>query len=172
MRSVIATWVVAMCLAGSFAADVRGAPKKRKHRKHRPLVLDTFFGRLTSKAPLPLPNLHFDYNKAIIKKRSFSTLDKLAGALKRQPIVCLRIEGHITRRMALWSYSRRLSAARARSVLRYLVRRGIARRRLQSIGFGAARPLTRGKTAKQRAQNRRVEIAIHARCTRASGRRP
>lgn len=54
--------------------------------------------------------------------------------------------------------NRRLSRARARAVVRYLISRGVAARALRAFGYGPANPVVPNNTADGRAQNRRVEV--------------
>ena len=55
-----------------------------------------------------------------------------------------------------------LSAARAESVTRYLVQRGVDPARLDAAGFGASRAIASNDTPEGRALNRRVELQIRA----------
>ena len=69
------------------------------------------------------------------------------------------IEGHTDDR-GRDAYNLNLSDQRAASVLSYLTQRGISSSRLQSKGFGEARPVASNKTAAGRQENRRVELSI------------
>ncbi|HKJ89036.1 MAG TPA: OmpA family protein, partial [Gammaproteobacteria bacterium] len=53
-----------------------------------------------------------------------------------------------------------LSAARALSVVHFLIDQGIAPRRLAAAGYGEYHPVTPGRTPKERRQNRRIELKI------------
>ena len=55
-----------------------------------------------------------------------------------------------------------LSARRAKSVVTYLIDKGIAPERLTSEGFGESQPLEDADTAEAYAKNRRVEIRIES----------
>jgi len=104
--------------------------------------------------------IHFEFGKAKIQRRSYPLLDQVAATLKAHPeIKKLRIEGHTDSRGSA-AYNQRLSQRRAQAVVNYLVRRNIARDRLVAKGFGESRPIASNKTAKGRAQNRRVEMII------------
>ena len=54
--------------------------------------------------------------------------------------------------------NQKLSEGRARSVMDYLVSRGIDGGRLSSKGFGETQPIASNETAEGRAQNRRVGL--------------
>jgi outer membrane protein OmpA-like peptidoglycan-associated protein len=72
----------------------------------------------------------------------------------------VRVEGHTDDRGAA-RHNLDLSRRRAESVRAHLVERhGIDASRLSAEGYGESRPLARGKSAKARAKNRRVELVI------------
>ena len=43
---------------------------------------------------------------------------------------------------------------------RYLVSKGIAANRIETVGYGPSRPINTNKTLKERPENRRVEMVI------------
>ena len=53
-----------------------------------------------------------------------------------------------------------LSEERAGAVKAYLIENGIASDRLTSKGFGESKPIDTNKTAKGKANNRRVEVLL------------
>ena len=55
-----------------------------------------------------------------------------------------------------------LSAARAGSVIRYLIESGVDPARLRAEGYADTRPLTANDSDKSRAQNRRVELTLES----------
>lgn len=91
------------------------------------------------------------------------TLDNIVGVLGRTP-GRIRIEGHtdnvpISTEMFRSNWD--LSAARAASVVQYLLKSGrITPDRISAEGFADSRPLDRNDEAEGRAHNRRVEISI------------
>jgi len=103
----------------------------------------------------------FYFNETRIKPESFPLLDEAKKVLEENPqILKVRIEGHTDERGKA-ADSLKLSAGRARAVLRYLVKNGISRSRLSSKGFGFSRPLVKGAETKEDHQrNRRVEFVI------------
>lgn len=90
---------------------------------------------------------------------SEGSLADLASALKQDPKLRLRVEGH-TDAVAGDAYNLDLSQRRARQVLAALVKRGVEERRLQAQGFGRTRPVADNATAQGRALNRRVEVSV------------
>lgn len=93
-------------------------------------------------------------------KDSEEVLQAVLKVIKDHPeIKKIRIEGH-TDNVGGAEYNKKLSAERAASVRKWLVRHGIAGDRLESQGFGFERPLVPNDTADGRRQNRRVEFHI------------
>ncbi len=91
------------------------------------------------------------------------TLDGIAVVLERTP-GRIRIEGHtddVPITTSLFRSNWDLAAARAASVVHYLLRTGlIDPKRISAEGFADSRPLKPNETAEGRAANRRVEIVI------------
>lgn len=102
----------------------------------------------------------FALNSADIDGASNSLLDEIAQTLTDHPEVeLIQIQGHTDARGDDGA-NRRLSTQRAAAVKAYLVAFGISEERMQSIGFGSARPLVEGETEEAYEANRRVEIHI------------
>ncbi|MEW5727901.1 MAG: OmpA family protein [Pseudomonadota bacterium] len=91
------------------------------------------------------------------------TLDEIAEVLGRTT-GRIRVEGHtddVPINTELFRSNWDLSAARAASVVQYLLRSGaIAPWRISAEGFADSRPLAGNDTPENRARNRRVEISI------------
>ncbi len=102
----------------------------------------------------------FKQGSSTLMEESKKLLDRIANTLRNNPgIRLVRIEGHTDDKGRAAS-NLRLSQARAVSVLNYLVKRGVARRRLTAVGYGHKRPKVPNTSAKNRAINRRVEFII------------
>jgi OOP family OmpA-OmpF porin len=105
-------------------------------------------------------NVLFETGSAVIQKRSYPLLDEVATVLRKNPTLGpVLIEGHTDNRGSR-ALNMGLSDKRARSVLEYLVSKGIDRKRLSSEGFGFDRPIATNDTALGRAKNRRVDFRL------------
>jgi hypothetical protein len=91
---------------------------------------------------------------------SYPVLEKLAAFLLDHPeYVHVDIEGHADAR-GDEDYNVDLSGRRARSILEFMVKRGMDEARLSSEGFGSSRPLVDGKDEHSLFMNRRVEFVV------------
>jgi OOP family OmpA-OmpF porin len=108
-----------------------------------------------------LDQVRFETGSAkIVGKDSEETLKAVADILANHPeIKAVSVEGHTDDRGAA-EMNKRLSAARAASVVKWLVGHGVQPNRLTSQGFGFERPLTTNDSEEGRTKNRRVEFHI------------
>jgi chemotaxis protein MotB len=112
----------------------------------------------------------FDPGQAVVQPGGRAELDKLATALieleKQIPkdvAWVLRVDGHTdVRPIASSQYPSNweLSAARAISVVQYLISKGISPQRLVAAGFGEFQPLDPGTTDDAYRRNRRIELKL------------
>jgi outer membrane protein OmpA-like peptidoglycan-associated protein len=102
--------------------------------------------------------INFATNSAkIVGQLSEEILDEAAEALRTRTEVRVQIEGHTDER-GPDKKNKKLSQARAESVVNAMVARGLARSRLVPVGFGEERPLDPGHTKEAWEKNRRVEF--------------
>ena len=104
-----------------------------------------------------LRGVNFDFNSNRLTRVSMDSLDVLAEALLRNPLIELEIRGHTDNRGDPL-YNLDLSQRRADVVRDYLVAVGIEIRRLKAVSFGESNPIAPNDTSTGRALNRRVEI--------------
>ncbi len=113
----------------------------------------------------------FDSGAAVLRPEGRVELDKLAMALaeleKQIPSDIdwvLRVDGHTdTRQLSATSPFKsnwELSAARAISVVQYLISKGISPQRLVAAGFGEFQPIDPGTTEEAFSRNRRIELKL------------
>ncbi len=107
-----------------------------------------------------LQKVFFRTNRAIIRPRSYKLLNNVAQVLKAHTeIAKVRVEGHTDDR-GRDAYNLGLSRRRAKAVVKYLVRKGVAANRLEAVGFGETKPIKSNDTKEGRAANRRVDFKI------------
>jgi OmpA-OmpF porin, OOP family len=95
-------------------------------------------------------------------KDSQEVLEAVLKVMKDHPeITKLRVEGH-TDNTGTAKINTKLSGDRAASVVKWLVKNGIAADRLTSKGWGPDRPLDSNSTEEGRRNNRRVEFHIES----------
>jgi uncharacterized protein (TIGR03382 family) len=104
--------------------------------------------------------VYFELNRAAIQARSNRVLDAVATVLGAHPeIKQVRVEGH-TDDQGNDAYNKTLSQKRADAVVAYLVKKGIAKERLEGVGYGEEQPKVPNDSKDNRAINRRVEFTI------------
>ena len=101
----------------------------------------------------------FDTGKFSFQKQTFPVLKAITAILKEYPTAKFSIEGH-TDNVGKADFNQKLSDGRANAVKQYLIDNGIDPFRLTSKGFGMDNPIDTNKTAKGRANNRRVEVKL------------
>lgn len=108
---------------------------------------------------IKLENIFFEFDKATLLAESKAELEKLLHILTDYPFLTIEISGH-TDNIGTDEYNRKLSEARAKSVVDYLLEAKIEPTRLSYRGFGSRQPITTNETEEGRAQNRRVQFTI------------
>jgi outer membrane protein OmpA-like peptidoglycan-associated protein len=112
-----------------------------------------------------LENVYYDFNKATLKPESHAALDKLADMMNAHPDIIVELSAH-TDDIGTERYNQRLSEARAKSCVAYLISKGIDKNRLQAKGYGATQPIAPNKhedgtdNPEGRQQNRRTEFKV------------
>lgn len=101
--------------------------------------------------------IYFEYNRAVIRDRSFPILNTVAQVMRDFPDITIEIQGHTDDRGSD-RYNLRLSGERAEAVRQYLIQRGIPATRLTARGYGEERPIQPNRSRAGRAANRRVEF--------------
>lgn len=104
-------------------------------------------------------NLEFETGKDIIKSESYAALNDLAALLKKKPSWKLKLSGH-TDNQGNPAANMKLSEKRAKAVMNYLVKQGVAADRFKVEWHGSKLPIADNKTPQGRQKNRRVEMTI------------
>lgn len=106
--------------------------------------------------------IYFDSNKDTIKPESYKALDDVYSIILEFPTIeNLQIEAH-TDSQGKDVYNLDLSNRRAQAAKEYLIRKGVGKAQIKTIGFGEVRPIEPNETLEGRAKNRRVEFLIQA----------
>jgi OOP family OmpA-OmpF porin len=104
--------------------------------------------------------VQFAVDSAEILPASFDLLKEVAAMLdKNKQIERLQVEGH-TDSTGTPQHNRDLSQRRAESVRAFIVKQGIAGKRVTAKGFGPDKPLADNATEEGKEKNRRVEFNI------------
>lgn len=106
-----------------------------------------------------LNNIFFDLDKATLKTESEAELERVLDLLTDYPLMRIEIEAH-TDDQGSDEYNTRLSEARAKSVVDWLIAKKIDAARLSSKGYGETKPLVPNTSEENRAKNRRVEFKV------------
>jgi outer membrane protein OmpA-like peptidoglycan-associated protein/tetratricopeptide (TPR) repeat protein len=115
--------------------------------------------RIDVGAKMVLNNIFFETNKATLKTESAAELQRVAALLIDNPTIRLEISGH-TDNVGSYKANQKLSEARAKSVVDYLVTQGVGSSRLEYKGYSFNQPIADNNTHEGRAQNRRVEFKV------------
>jgi outer membrane protein OmpA-like peptidoglycan-associated protein len=114
---------------------------------------------IEANASVVLKNVFFDVGKFDLKSESEAELDKLVQLMNDNPTLKIQIGGH-TDNVGKPADNLVLSNNRAKSVVSYLVSKGIVATRLSSKGFGETQPVADNKADEGRALNRRTEMKV------------
>jgi outer membrane protein OmpA-like peptidoglycan-associated protein len=106
-----------------------------------------------------LDNVQFAFDKADLLPGYEKELDKLADLMTDFPYLRVEIEGH-TDDQGSDEYNLRLSDARAKAVVDYLLKKKVEKERLTWKGYGEGKPLVKNDSETNRAINRRVEFRV------------
>ena len=109
-----------------------------------------------------LADVHFDFDKAVIRSGDAKILDASAGWLKANREQLLLIEGHCDER-GTNEYNLALGERRAKAAMSYLVSRGVQASRITLISYGKERPLCTEKAERCWARNRRDHFLVKQR---------
>lgn len=115
--------------------------------------------RIDVGAKMILKNIFFETNKATLKPESTAELERVATLLKENPGIRLEISGH-TDNVGSYRANQKLSEARAKSVVNYLIDQGVDKSKLEYKGYSFTQPIADNNTPEGRAQNRRVEFKV------------
>lgn len=106
-----------------------------------------------------VPDVQFETNSSKIKSISYPVLDNAINTLKEWGDSNVEIAGHTDQRdTSKADYNQRLSEKRAKSVMDYIVKKGIDAKRLSAKGYGYSQPIADNDPKEGNLVNRRVEL--------------
>ncbi len=108
---------------------------------------------------ITLGDVLFDTGLSTLKPGAYTTIDKLATALKDSPDRKVLIEGH-TDSVGSDQYNQELSQRRAQAVQTALQERGVNASQISAYGKGETFPVASNDNPAGRQQNRRVELVF------------
>jgi outer membrane protein OmpA-like peptidoglycan-associated protein/tetratricopeptide (TPR) repeat protein len=106
-----------------------------------------------------LKNILFETGKSVLTISSYTELDRLLNIMKDNALMKIEISGH-TDKTGSEPLNFKLSEARAKAVVDYLVQKGVDGSRMEFKGYGSLQPVSDNSTSQGRAKNRRVEFKI------------
>ena len=115
-------------------------------------------------APVPkkiiiLRGVSFGFDSAKLTPESRAILNKHVAVLEEEQDVRVEIAGH-TDSSGPEDYNKGLSERRAKSVMGYLISKGVPPENLTAVGYGESGPIASNITRRGREANRRVEFRI------------
>ncbi len=110
--------------------------------------------------PVAETAIHFGFDKADLSKKAKEALDQLAGEVSNTKGYIVQVEG-ATDSTGNKDYNYQLSERRAQAVIQYLAQKhSVPAHKIYVIGLGKDKPAAENKTAKGRAENRRVDVRL------------
>lgn len=106
-----------------------------------------------------LRNIFFNFASDSLRNESSNELENIYNLLVENPDMKIEISGH-TDNLGSLEINTKLSSARAKSVVEYLIKRGIFSTRLEYKGFAYSQPIASNDNEEGRQLNRRVEFKI------------
>jgi peptidoglycan-associated lipoprotein len=104
-------------------------------------------------------DVHFDFDRYTLRPEATRVLDEAIAAMREDPTLRLTIEGH-TCNIGTAEYNLALGERRANAVKDYLVTRGVAADRLQTVSYGEERPKYDNAREETRRLNRRAALVV------------
>ena len=106
-----------------------------------------------------LNNVFFDFDKWDLRPESYIELNRVVKLLVENPSIEIEMSAHTDSRGSD-EYNFKLSDNRAKSVMEYIISKGIDPSRITSHGYGETKPVATNDTDEGRQLNRRVEFEI------------
>jgi outer membrane protein OmpA-like peptidoglycan-associated protein len=115
--------------------------------------------KLAAGSKVVLNNIFFEFGKTLLHPSSYPELERVVIMMNTYKTLVIEISGH-TDNVGSAASNIRVSEQRAKSVVDYLIGRGVPAARLAFKGYGFEQPIVPNTTEEGRQQNRRVEFKI------------
>ncbi len=106
-----------------------------------------------------LANIFFDVNKASLRKESVSELERLVTIMNENPNIKVEVSGH-TDSDGNDELNLKLSQARAKAVVDYVITKGVKSERVIAKGYGETQPIAPNDSPENKQKNRRTELKV------------
>lgn len=123
------------------------------------IIKDIDLKKIQVGSTIVLKNIFYDFDKATLRQESTYELGRLLKLLVEMPNLKIEISSHTDSKGAN-DYNFKLSDIRAKSVVDYLISKGISKDRLVSKGYGEEKPISTNDTDEGRQLNRRTEFKV------------
>ncbi len=127
--------------------------------EYKEIIRDLVLTPLAIGETVQLSNIFFVQGKAEMLPESIPEMERLLLLLKDNPSLEIELGGHTDNRGSS-SANLRLSETRATTIMDYLIKNDIEKKRLKAKGYGGTKPIASNAGAETRKKNRRVEIKI------------
>ncbi|MBR2194226.1 MAG: PD40 domain-containing protein [Salinivirgaceae bacterium] len=127
--------------------------------EYQEIEKDIALNNIKKDVKIILKNVFFETGSAKLKPTSYAELGRLTKLLSDMPSMRIEISGH-TDNQGSKATNQRLSEARAKSVVDFLISEGVDASRLEYKGYAFDQPVADNSTKEGRAMNRRVEFKV------------
>jgi flagellar motor protein MotB len=129
------------------------------HSATKPFIKRVLLNPIKVGEVMQLTNIFFGFDSVELKKESVTELNKLSKLLHDNPGIIIEVAG-FTDSIGTQNYNISLSERRAKTVVKYLIDKGIEPSQLKIQAYGAALPIGTNITNEGRKLNRRTEVRI------------
>ncbi len=167
MTEMVCFFIILYALSAALNKNVQNAAQQIKQMMEKgemagQVEINKEGLRITLQEQGNLP--FFESGKADITDEMIEVIDKIFPTLKKlSQEYEIIVEGHtdnVPIRTAQFASNWELSTARATSVVRYLISKGINPSKISAIGYGEYRPVAPNDTPQNRQKNRRVVFFV------------
>lgn len=127
--------------------------------EYQEIEKDIALNNIKKDVKIILKNVFFETGSATLKPTSYAELGRLTKLMSDFPAMRIEISGH-TDNQGSKATNQRLSEARAKAVVDFMISEGVDASRLEYKGYAFDQPIADNSTKDGRAMNRRVEFKV------------